>query len=86
MKSKIISVHSYTHCVRQSLLSLLYDGVECIRDPQLTYIIQPGSMKLSPQLYLYVYIKCYIDIFELKYRIIVNWSVLAKDPNLISEK
>ena len=51
-----------------------------------SFIILPWSMKLSPQLYLYVYIMCCIDIFELKHRIIVNWSVLAKDPNLISEK
>ena len=46
-----------------------------------SFIIQPGSMKLSPQLYLYVYIMCCIDIFELK-----HWSVLAKDPNMISKK
>ena len=46
-------------------------------------------MKLSIQPYLHVYItftKFCLDIYELKYLIIVNWSELAKDPNLISEK
>ena len=51
-----------------------------------SFIIQPGSLKLSLQTYLYAYIMCCLDIFELKYLIIVNWSELAKDPNLISEK
>ena len=70
--NKIISVHTYTHPVRQSLLFLCITMVvNTLRAHSCTLlIIQPESFKLSLQPYLYVYImfaKFCPDIFTLKY-------------------